>query len=171
MYKDKVTGKYLTGGVGGWEENTVALFFICNSKGTKESGVFSSDNFLFKQQQQTTSSQQFNPIPLAPRRLLTRLRCLLVACEPVMFQRSAPLTMPRENSDNPRITTSTPHPHRQFTESRQPQTSQRDTAGALGGGGRKGGIHPTQSYYRRKHWKGGWQTWPFQNKIFHYCFI
>lgn len=53
--------------------------------GKKHGYNLSSDNFLFKQQQ-ATSFQQFNPTPLFPLRLLTRLRCLLVACEPVMFQ-------------------------------------------------------------------------------------
>lgn len=60
-------------------------------EGEKKHGYnFSSDNFLFKRQQQATRSQQFNLIPLSPQRLLTRLRCLLVACEPVMFQQFCP---------------------------------------------------------------------------------
>lgn len=102
MYKDKVTGKYLTeeGGVGEKTQTTVVSFSNMSTDYKRDKGEravekkhgynFSSDNFLFKQQQQATRSQQFNLIPLSPQRLLTRLRCLLVACEPVMFQQFCP---------------------------------------------------------------------------------
>lgn len=122
---------------------------------------FSSDNFLFKQQQQATRSQQFNLIPLSPQRLLTRLRCLLVACEPVMFQQFCPTDDARRKFPQHQIHHLCPPPPRQL---RVQKTT--DKPEGHRGGGREGGreVQPTQSSYTEKRWKTDGRRYSFRIK-------
>lgn len=116
-------------------------------KKKKHSYNFSSDNFLFKQQQQATRSQQFNLIPLSPQRLLTRLRCLLVACEPVMFQLFCPTDDAQRKFPQHQIHHLCPPPH----QLRAQITTDKSEGHRGGGGGRE--VQPTQSSYIEKHWR------------------
>lgn len=117
-------------------------------KKKKHSYNFSSDNFLFKQQQ-ATRSQQFNLIPLSPQRLLTRLRCLLVACEPVMFQLFCPTDDAQRKFPQHQIHHLCPPPPYQL----RAQITTDKSEGHRGGGEGGREAQPTQSSYIEKHWR------------------